>query len=139
MGKKRRSGNQSGGVNIEGSDVWVGGDITGRDKITTTGVSGAELVELSKAFSSIRGQIERRPADPNVDKGELKDLVERIEQEVKKGEQANPKKVERWLAFLADMADDIFQVTVAALSHPVAGVAKAIQLIAQQARKKYAR
>ena len=55
-------------------------------------------------------------------------------QEVKKGQEANPAKVERWLHGLAAMADDIFQVTVTTLVNPVAGVGQAIRLIAQKAR-----
>lgn len=35
--------------------------------------------------------------------------------------------------FLAGMADDVFQMTVATLANPAVGVAKAIQLITQKA------
>lgn len=129
---------QTGGVNIGGGKVTVGGDIVGRDKTTYTnsGVSGMELAELVKQFAQIKQQIDARPQDANVDKSELKDTVEKIEQEVKKGEAANPNKVERWLRFLAGMADDIFQVTTATLANPISGVAKAVQLVAQKAKEE---
>lgn len=136
MTKNRRTGSQSGGVNIQGSHVQIGGDVTGRDKITH-GISGAEAVALAQEFNRIRQSIDRRPDDPNVDKGELEELVGKIEEEVKKGEQANPTKVERWLGYLANMADDIFQLTAALLSSPAAGVVKAIQLIAKKARETH--
>lgn len=138
MAGKKESKGQSGGVNISGGSVTVGGDIVGRDKITTTnyGVSARELAELVKQFAQIKQKIDARAEDPDVDKAEVRDIVERIEQEVKKGEAAHPAKVERWLRFLAEMADDIFQVTVVALTNPVAGVAKAIQLIAQKAKEE---
>jgi hypothetical protein len=84
----------------------------------------------------VREQIDARPKDPNVDKSELVETVDRIENEVTKGNKANPSKVERWLRTLAAMADDIFQVVVATLSHPLAGVSKAVQLIAQKAREE---
>jgi hypothetical protein len=80
--------------------------------------------------------IKHRADDPNVDKVELRSLAKRIEQEVKTGEAANAKKIERWLQFLAEMADDVFQVTVAALVHPVAGVTRGIQVIARRAMKQ---
>jgi len=121
---------QSGGVNIQAGAVNVGGDIVGRDKITDGGSAA-----LAQRFAQILKQIESRPADPDVDQDELKSTVQRIEQEVKKGQRANPNKVERWLKFLAAMADDIFQVTAATLANPAAGVAKAVQLIAKKAQE----
>ncbi len=125
-----------GGVSITGGKVTVGGDIVGRDKITTDsyGLDASALAELTKQFAQIYQKIDARPQDPNADKAEIKDTVQKIEQEVKKGEQANPAKVERWLKFLAGMSDDIFQVVASTLSNPIAGVAKAIQLIAQKAK-----
>ena len=133
-----KTGGQSGGVNITGGNVTVSGDLVGRDKITTTthGISGGELAELIRQFAQINKSIDARPEDPNVDKAELKETVKKIEEEVKKGEEANPTKVERWLKFLAGMADDVFQVTAAALANPVAGVAKTIQLIAKKAKEE---
>ena len=140
MADKKEPGGQSGGVSISGGRVTVGGDVVGRDKITTTthGIGAEGLAELSRQFAQIKKQIEERPADPQVEKDELRETVERIEREVRKGEAADPGKVERWLRFLAEMADDVFRVTVAALSHPAAGVAKAVQLIAQRAREEHA-
>lgn len=126
-----------GGVKITADRVTVGGDVVGRDKITTTtcGPDTGALVELAQQFALIYERIDARPEDPNVDKAELRETVHKIEEEVRKGEEASPSKVERWLRFLAGMADDIFQVTVATLASPIAGIAKAIQLIAQKAKE----
>jgi hypothetical protein len=135
MSKSSRSGNQSGGVNIQGSQVSIGGDLVGRDKIKNQGMSGEEALALAKEFNGIRQMIEQRPPDADVDKQELQELVGKIEGEVQKGDQANPAKVERWLGYLANMADDIFQLTAAVLSSPAAGVVKAVQLIAKKARE----
>jgi len=143
MSKKPVS--QSGGVNISGhGNVNIDGDVVGRDKITSTvtstsGVDSAQLVELLKQFAAIQRQVEARPEDPNVDKGEIKDTVKKIEDEVKKGSGANPSKVERWLMNLGAMSDDIFQVTVASLTNPLLGVAKTVQLIAQKAKEEKAK
>jgi len=136
MAKNNKKG-QSGGVNIKGSTISAKGDIVGRNKITTRYSRGSEAEpQLAKKFATIKKEIKQRTADPDVDKAELRNLVEKIEQEVKKGEAASTKKVERWLKFLADMADDIFQVTIATLAHPIAGVAKGIQVIAQRVSKQ---
>jgi len=117
----------------------AGGDIVGRDKITTTtttttGLSGDQLARLLESFAAIQKQIDARPPDPNVDKDEIKRTVDDVKTEVQKGEAANANKVQRWLTGLAAMAPDIFKVTVATLASPVAGVATAIQLIAQKAQ-----
>lgn len=125
------------GVSINARNVSIGGDVVGRDKIANTqsGSQSGEMVKLVELFSAIQKKIEARKDDSHVDKSELKSLVENIQEEAQKGEEANPTKVERWLRFLAEMADDIFQVTVVALTNPMAGVAKAIQLIAQKAKE----
>jgi len=132
---------QSGGVNISGGSVNVGGDIVGRDKITTTttttyGISGDQLAALLKEFGNINKTIDTLPANPDVDKEEIKKTVKDIQEEVKKGDQANPTKVERWLKFLGGMSNDILQVTAATLTNPVLGVTKAVQLIAQKAQQE---
>ena len=136
-----KSGAPGGGVNISGTTVSVGGDLVGRDKITTTtttttttGIDAAALVELLKAFKDIDRQIDARKEDPAVEKEELKETVKKVEEEVKKGEEANPTKVERWLKFLGDMAPDILQVTAATLANPVMGLSLAIKKIAEKAQ-----
>jgi hypothetical protein len=146
MPNKKSGGDEDGGgVNISGNHVNVGGNVAGRDQhITTTnttthGISGNDLAKLLEQFQHINKQIEAQPEDPNVDKAEVKETVEKIQEEVKKGEEANPTKVERWLMNLGAMSDDIFQVTAATLTNPVLGVAKAIQLIAAKAKEEKAK
>ena len=130
-----------GGVHI-GGNASVQGDVVGRDKITTTttttttGLDAAALAELLKAFKDIDRKIEALPENPDVDKAELHDTVKKVEEEVKKGEEANPTKVERWLKFLGDMAPDILQVTAATLANPAMGLSVAIKMIADKARSQ---
>ena len=115
----------------------AGGDIVGRDKITTTtttGMDAAQLQLLLQEFSRIQQQVAARPPDPKVDKDILEFTVKKIETEAKKGEAADPNKVESLLLTLGSMADDIFQVTANALASPVLGIATAIRLIAQKAK-----
>ena len=68
---------QSGDVSGDAS-----GDVVGRDEITQLSS------ELAKQFALIQQQIDERAASAVV-KTELKDIVERIEQEVSKGETAD--------------------------------------------------
>ncbi len=86
---------------------------------------------LSLAYS-----LEARPEDPDVDKDELINTVKSIEQEAQKGEQANERKLTRWLGNLAEMAEDIFEVTVAALSGPQAAFATVARKVAARVKQE---
>lgn len=124
-----------GGAYVGGGVQVSGGDFVGRDQVVygdkVHGVGGEELAKL---FASVYQKIEERPEDPDVDKEELAETVQKVEKEAAKGEEANPTKVERWLKFLGGMAPDILKVTAAALANPLAGVGTAIGLIAEKAR-----
>lgn len=130
---KKASENRSGGVNIHGS-ANVQGDVVGRDKMV---IGTQASAEITRQFAEIKRLIAVRPPDTNVDKTELRETAEKIEQEVRKGDNANPDKVERWLVFLAQMSHDIFEVTATTLANPVAGIAKVVQLVAQKAETEF--
>jgi hypothetical protein len=138
---------------IRGDEVH--GDKVGGDKITVGDISGSSGVaigrgaqatvtqelggeDIAKLFAEIYKQIEARPEDPDVDKEELTETVQKVQEEANKGEEANPKKVERWLKFLGSMAPDILDVTVACLTNPAAGVATVIRKVAEKAKEEIA-
>lgn len=123
---------QSSQVMRETGDMTISGDIVGRDKITiNTGSSGTELADI---FHNIHQQIYARQPDPQVKKEEIIGRIERIQQEVAKGEKANERKLERWLRDLAEMAPDIFDVTVAALTNPAVAVGMVVKKVAEKAK-----
>lgn len=160
---------RKGGINISGGTVSVGGDMVGGDKTVqgdevqgdkitvgnitgskgiaigrgasstyteTTGVGGEELARL---FSAMNQRIDARPPDPQVDKVELKETVQKIEAEVAKGDEANVGKLERWVKYLNEIAPDILEVAGTTLLNPVAGVTLALKNIiakAQEAKGK---
>lgn len=141
------------GDEVHGDKVL--GDKVGGDKISVGDISGSTGVaigrgaqatvtqglggeEIARLFAEVYQQIKARPEDPDVDKAELTDTVQKIQGEVAKGEEANPKKIERWLKALAGMADDIFEVTVACLTSPAAGVATVVRKVAQKAKAEAA-
>jgi hypothetical protein len=136
----------SGSEEVHGDKV--GGDIISVGSISSSqGVaigrgaqvriqSGVGAKELAELFSPIYQKIEARPPDPMVEKEEIADRVKRIEKEVNTGENAQPTKVERWLKDLAAMAPDILDVTLGALTSPIAGISIAIQKIAQKIRQE---
>jgi hypothetical protein len=144
-------------IQVYGGDYVAGdkvlGDKVGGDKVTVGDVSGSTGIaigragqatvtqglggdEIARMFVAIYQQIEARPEDPDVDKKDLAGTVQKIQDEVGKGAGANLNKVERWLETLAGMANDIFEVTVACLANPVAGVAAVIRKVAEKAKER---
>ena len=63
------------------------------------------------------------------EKEDLKVQAEKIAKEAAKGEEANPKKMERWLNVMVTMTPDILEITVASLVNPLAGVGLAAKKI----------
>ena len=156
--------NTDGGVHVSGN-VRIGGDLVGRDKvvhgdevrgdkITAGNISGEGIAigrgaqatvnkgsgeEIAHLFAAIYRQIETRPEDPKVEKQEIAETVQKIETEVAKSDSTSPDKVERWLKNLVMMAPDIWDVTIATLANPVAGVATAIRKVAEKAKAETGR
>jgi hypothetical protein len=131
-------GDKVGGDKVEGDKITVG-DVSGTgiaigrgaQAAVTQGLGGQDIATL---FAAVYQQIETRPEDPDVDKAELTETVQKVEAEAAKGEEASPKRIERWLKYLGSMAPDVLDVTVACLTNPVAGVATVIRKIAEKAK-----
>ncbi len=123
--------------------------VAGRSGITVGHISGGYVAigpgaqvtvsqsvvsnEITWLFETLYQRIEIRIADPDVEKEELIEIVGKIQQELVRGEQANPKKIERWLNNLAQIAPDISKAAVAGLIQPDAGVPPLIRQIAAKA------
>lgn len=118
-------GNISGGVVVQGRNP----------KVTVHNTIGAELSELTALFEQLQQAILARPEDPDIDKEEIVETVQKIEIESQKGEQANPKKVERWVQNLNNMAPDIVDVILASLGGPVSGFTAILKNISKHARQ----
>lgn len=118
--------------------VTIGAGATVGQAAAGSGISqvnqGTDLKDLAALFQTVYKEIDARPADPDIDKDEIKNKVKQIEDEAKKGEQANAKKIERWLTELKNIAPDILEVTAAAILNPIAGVALAVAKVAEKFR-----
>ena len=135
-GKIRKNGDQVGGDQISVGDIRGSqGVAVGRGAHVEL-QSGIRAKELAEIFSQIYQKIESRPSDAVVDQEEITDQVKRIENEVAPGNKAEPAKVERWLRNLAAMAPDILDVTVAALTNPIAGISMTVQKIARKVKEE---
>ena len=139
----------SGPVDIAGDFVGgsqtitqhAGGDIVGRDKITTTttGPDPLQTQALIEQFRQLRQQIAARPHSLAVDVDELQQNVQRIETEVRQGPAANPDRLGRLLDELAAAAGDVFTTTVAILANPRLGLPAALRRVAADKQQAHLR
>jgi hypothetical protein len=136
------SAGQGASTSISGDHITVG---ESRDSIQAIGrkaqvnvTQAVQNPELARAFVRIQEHIAARPDDPDLDKQELSTTVGKIEEELGKGEQANPSKIQRWLKFLAMMAPDILEVVLAALTGPIPGITAAVRVIAEKVKSESA-
>ncbi|MFV9507426.1 MAG: caspase family protein [Oscillochloridaceae bacterium umkhey_bin13] len=139
-------------IQAGGNVTQVGGNYVGGDEINVGDVSGTGIAigrnaqahvqqggdqeAFARAFAQIYAAIKARPEDPDIDKEEVTNTVKSIQQEAQKGEQANENKLTRWLRNLAGMAEDIFDVTVAALTGPQAAFATVARKVAAKAKRE---
>jgi uncharacterized protein associated with vWA-MoxR-VMAP ternary system len=118
-------GSISGGVIVQGRGA----------RVNVQQTSGTNDKELSALFEKLYATIQSRPPDPNIDKEEISQSVQKIEQEIKKGDQANDSKLKRWLEGLDKMAPDIVDVIFASLGGPVSGLTAVLKKVAKRVRQ----
>jgi hypothetical protein len=104
-----------------------GGDFVGRDKIT-----GAQPRDMAEAFGLLYEKVNEHKT--GVKRPVLHALVQQLEEQARKGEQAEPAEVLTLFQTLKAMAGDIFEVAVATFSSPVQGISTVFQKIAQKAK-----
>jgi len=128
---------QSGGVNISGGTVNVGGDIVGRDKIVTITATQQAFVDWRKEMEK---KIEAQPVSAD-DKKDLKETVakieteaKKIEEQTKKGEEPDPSRLEKLVNTLAMMGPDIFEVATTTLVNPLGGIGLVLKKIGDKAK-----
>jgi hypothetical protein len=126
--------NTGGGAYFGGS-VSAGRDVIGGDKLVLgdEGASGAELAQL---FAPVYAHIGQTAAARGTDAASVTDTVRNIQGEAGKAEAADPKRIEGWLTTLADLAPDVLETVVTALTNPGAAVANAVRIAAEQFRAR---
>lgn len=66
------------------------------------------------------------------EKGDLKRQIEEIEKEIRKGPQTEKSRLEKLINTLSVMSTDIFEVVVATLQNPLAGIGLVIKKIGEK-------
>jgi hypothetical protein len=132
---------------VGGQRQIVQGDLMIVDKILGNNVSlghnaqviakqGVPIEEITRLFQFIYQKVEMRPEDLQVEKDEITQTIQKIEQETTKGEQANPRKLKHWLKTLVSMAPDIAEVVIATISSPITGISTAVRKVAEKAKSE---
>ena len=132
--KKNTSGKKAGRDMLE---INVTGN---QNAVATHG--GKATVSISQAaqedWKAWREQMEReikalKELTPE-DKSLLKQNVEQVVQEAEKGKKANPGRIERLLNTMSAMAPDIFDVVIATIANPLAGLGLVAKKIGDKAK-----
>lgn len=107
----------SGGVNISGGSVHIGGDVVGRDKITTvtTGLSGDQLNQL---FVPLMSALRTAPPEKQ---NEAMQKAEELKREVAKGKEANDKVMAKIVEGLVGLVPSAIGAVVGMFATPILG------------------
>jgi len=120
------------GRDLAGGDI-AGRDIAGRDIITQASSPGLQEF-LVQWQSQMEAKIEASSSLSADEKKDLKEQVTKIQEEAAKGTQTDSNRLEKLINTLGVMAPDIFEVAVATLANPLAGVGLVLKKIGDRAR-----
>jgi len=112
---ERNTEGRSGGVNISGGTVTVGGDIVGHDKIVGTEIS---KVELDQIFYPLQ---EALLAGPPQDQAQAMQKLDALKSEVAKGRDAKDGVVAKLVEDLVGLIPGAVSAVVSAFATPVLG------------------
>jgi hypothetical protein len=115
--------------NVTGSNLNIGGS-----NVNQRIVDNSKGDSVQVAFGSIFNE-----ADKLVDaslKEDVLDILQKLQKEAYKGDQANEKRVQSWMNFLAKMTPDIWDVAVRTFINPIDGISSVFQKVAKRARSK---
>lgn len=118
--------------NHDSISIQGDGNVIGNGNRVNVNKTGSTPTEYAQAFETIYGALQKI-SDPAVQQ-DAKDVVQKIESEIRKGDDADPSRVERWLKFLAEMAPDIKDVVVDTLSNPIKGISTVIAKVIAKAK-----
>ena len=105
-----KSGRQSGGVNISGGNVNVGGDIVGRDKITGAQISSNQLDAIFRPLEEAAGQ-----------QPQAAQKVEALKNEAEKGKKADDGVMAKLVKGIVSLVPGAVSAVVSAFATPILG------------------
>ncbi|MCB0193205.1 MAG: hypothetical protein KDJ65_14770 [Anaerolineae bacterium] len=121
-----------GNASITVGDISGSGNAIGHGAQVTTTTTKREQNAIFQIFETVYRQINIQTRRSNGSRAEIINIVQLIEQEVIRGEQANSYKLNRWFNDLNAMAPDIAKSIASSLTDPTAEVPPTIRQIAAQ-------
>lgn len=125
MAKSKKPNTQvtQGGINITGNVSIKDSKIAGRDNIEKN------VFNINISFAPVYHAIQENAALPPDVKEDLENNVKQLEQEIKKGDQAEPSFIQKRMETIQKMAPDIAEVVVATLQNPAAGIGLVVKKV----------
>lgn len=121
--KKPNAQVNQGGINITGNVNIKDSKIAGRDNIEKN------VFNINVSFAPVYHAIQENAALPPDVKEYLENNVKQLEQEIKKGDQAEPSFIQKRMETIQKMAPDIAEVVVATLQNPAAGIGLVVKKV----------
>jgi hypothetical protein len=127
-----------GDQNIVSGNISSGGIVVqGRGaRVSVQQTSGVTVDEISTLFDKLYQYIETRPPDPDVDKEEIVETIQKVQEEVSGEGEPNETKLTRWMDNLSKMAPDVVDVVLASLGGPVSGTVAVLKKIADRSHQQ---
>ncbi len=114
--------------------VEVGGDLAGRDMKKTITYHNPDPEAIARAFSKIYVEVAQQPDLAPQDKADVREDLQEVEEELKKGEEARESFIRRRLLSVQQMAPDILDVVLTTFANPVLGVGMVAKKVADKMR-----
>jgi hypothetical protein len=127
-----RKNKSAANISIKGENI-VFGDVNIKNGSFQQKVEKkADLKELEKLFTRLGRQVDEHLEGQNKDDARV--ALQNIEQEASKGPEADESKIDRWVKFLSEIAPDIVDVMLAALSGPGTAFTTILKKVATRAK-----
>jgi hypothetical protein len=119
-------------MSIRGENIVVGDVNVKNGSFRQTVVKKTDLKDLENLIKLLDRHVNER-LEGN-DKDEARVALQNIQQEAQKGSKADESKIDHWIKFLSDMAPDIVDVMLAALTGPGTAFTTIIKKVATRAK-----
>jgi hypothetical protein len=123
MGRTKKDKPQvtQGGIHIKGNATINNTNMAGRDIVEK------KTINLHLSFAPVYQALSENTTLPPETKGAVEENIKQIEQEIKKGAEAQGSFIRKRLENIQKMAPDIAEVVVATLQNPAAGIGLAVK------------
>ena len=125
---------ESSGDVIRIHNVGAGAAVAAGRGAKASVISNESLLSIVEWMAQINKKVDSLPDISQVEKEDIKQQVEKIGDEAQKGSKAEVGRLEKLINTLNVMAPDIFDVVIATLASPLAGIGLVIKKIGDKAK-----